>query len=146
MSKINDSVVYLHARVQALEKCTAMLSMIKAVLNESDRFNGRDETFDRVFEELHTRIRAEQGKTWNDIAMWSPLNDKARVLVRKYMEKYVDNKVNWCMENLLPYSMRNSITGNDELKAELRAALFDKPEEPKTTTVEVPIRQIDTTL
>jgi len=146
MGKISESTAYLYARIKALEKCQALLSFITATINEFDRFYTSDAQYNKCVEELRMRIQAEQGKTWNDLAMWAPFDAKAQALVKKKLEMYIDGKVNWSMEHLLPYHLRNSISGQDELREELRKALMDPIEEPKTTTVEVPIRAIDQNL
>ena len=144
MSKINESVAYLHARVLALEKCHAMLSTIECTIGELYRYNYSDMNPTRAaVETLRMSIRAEQGKAWNDIAMWSPLDEKASKLVRKAMEKYVDQNVNYSLEHLLPFSSRHNSIESDALKAELRRELLDIPVPKTTVTVEVPIRPID---
>ena len=147
MSKIDISVIHLHARIQVLEKCHAMLTFIDN--NLADPYHAsycEKDPFRDAFTLIRHRIRSAQGSAWNDIAMWSPLNEKAQRLVKTQLEKYVDGKVNYCMDHLMPYELRNSITSKEELKAELEKQLLGSVDESKTETVEVPKRAIDTNL
>ena len=148
MSKIDISVIHLHAKIQTLEKCHAMLTFIDHTLADDEYVTtcSEKDPFRDAFTLIRHRIRSAQGSAWNDIAMWSPLNEKAQRLIKTRLEKYVDGKINYSMDHLLPRDLRNSITSKEELKAELAKQIHGTVDECKTETVEVPKRAIDINL
>lgn len=141
MSRINESVMGLHARARALQKCHALLDYIIHIINSRrPYYDDKDPTY-AAQGVLRQRIYAEIGLTWHDIAMFSPLSPAAEKLVKEKMLEFCDEKINYSVEHLMP-GMRDSVA-EKELRDEMRKAIIDAPEESLTTTVEVPKRAID---
>ena len=136
---------YLEARLRALEKCHAMVGFIESTVLELDRYSSYTESERAAFNDIRLHIRAAQGRTWSDMAMWAPLSDRASRLVKEKLKMYTETHVNYSMEHLLPYAMRNSLTPRDELRKELENLLNQQPKETTNEVVEVtvPKRAID---
>jgi len=144
VTMIDESTAYLEARLRALEKCHAMVAYIESIILEPDRYSYASEAERAVFNDIRMRIRAAQGSTWSSMSMWSPFSDRASGRIKEKLKMYTDKHVNYSMEHLLPYDMRNSITAREDLKKELEDMLNNTDAcKNETVEVQVPKRAID---